>query len=358
MAAEFIATSAVEVDPDTDINSADNTLIVYDASDKNMDTSTISEVDLKEEEDSVFVGSLPDPDPLMWNGYIYKMSRHIKQLRLRHVVVSLKHATLSTFTDDSKESVTEQIPLKNYRLDMLTDATILSEFRGEMKAGEEVVLVPSDVDSNHPTFYFCGSWGTEDAAENGKYVKAAVICAMSYKLAAQALKSQNYGQAKGDLMLMARHMFRLEETREKPLKQRLEAFEKWMSIALRLPYNTKSKMARKVQCNLLRCHAYYMMNTFGDKWNGLETIYEQILELDPDDEITLTYYGQWLVDGGHDIKKGLEYLRRASGTIVQLWDFNDENVKNKRFKEPLQAQIIMELYIAKRLNKGQEINVK
>jgi len=260
------------------------------------------------------------------------------------------------FTDDSQGQVTEQIALKHYRVDMLTDANILAECRGEVKAWDEFVLVPCNPNGNFPAFYFCGSHGVHNQAENGKYVKAAVICAMSWKLAATAIQQKNYGQAKQDLLLLARHMFRLEETRKTPLKQRLEAFEKWINIALRLPYNAKSKIAQKLQCTLLRCHAYYMMNTFGDKWNGLETIYEKILDIDPDDEVTLTYYGQWLVEGGHDIKKGLEFLKRASGTIVRLWDFDDENIKNKRFKEPLQAQIIMELYIAKRLNKGQNVS--
>lgn len=140
------------------------------------------------------------------------------------------------------------------------------------------------------------------------------------------------------------------------MKERLVAFEKWMNLALRLPYNPKSKMALKLQCDLLRCHAYYTMNTFGDKWPGLETIFEKVLEIDPEDEITLTYYGKWLVEGGNDIKKGLNLLKQASGTIVQLWDFEDPNILNKRFKEPLQAQLIMEQYIAKRLNKGQEVS--
>jgi len=348
----------VEVDPVTDINSADNALIIFDDDVQNMDKADDhTEIDLKADDgDAPLIGDLPAPDPAMWSGYIYKMSRHVKQLRLRHVVVSLKHATLSTFTDDSQGQVTEQIPLKHYRVDMLTDANILAECRGEVKAWDEFVLVPSNPNGNHPTFYFCGSYTANDDAENGKYVKAAVICAMAYKLAQTAIKQENYAQAKEDLLLMARHMFRLEETRERTMKQRLEVFEKWMNIALRLPWNPKSKMAQRLQCTLLRCHAYYMMNTFGDKWLGLETIYEKILEIDPDDEITLTYYGQWLVEGGHGIKKGLEYLKRASGGIVALWDFEDENIKNKRFKEPLQAQTIMELYIAKRLNKGQNVS--
>jgi len=362
MAAEYIASTPVEVADDTDLILSDNKLINPEE-DSNVEIvykstmdQTVTDVDLKEE-DVAELGRLPDPDPLLWSGYIFKQSRHIKQLRLRHVVVSLKHSTLSTFTDDSKESVTEQIPLKHYTMDKLTDSVILAELRGEIKAWDEFVLVPTveAVDANRPTFYFCSSWGTEDPAENGRFVKAAVICAMSYKLAANAVRAKNYLLAKDDLCLFARHLFRLEETRGKPLKQRLEAFEKWMGIAVKLPFNPKSKMAVKTQCKLLRCHAYYMMNTFGDKWLGLQTVYEQILELEPDCEITMTYYGQWLVEGAHGIKKGLELLKRASGTIVQLWDFEDENIKNKRFKEPLQAQLIMEQYIAQRLNKGMNV---
>ena len=213
MAAEFVASSAIEVDADTDLNEADNTLIVYDAyapaqnMDKPNDDKT--DVDLKED-DAPLIGKLPDPDPIMWSGYIYKMSRHVKQLRLRHVVVSLKHATLSTYTDadDSNANATEQIALKHYRVDMLTDANILAELRGEIKAWDQFVLVPANANGNHPIFYFCASWGTEDGAENGKYVKAAVICAMTYRLASMALKEKNYSQAKEDLLLLARHQRR------------------------------------------------------------------------------------------------------------------------------------------------------
>ena len=236
------------------------------------------------------IDPLPVPSPFI--GYIYKRSRYIQTFRMRYIEISLKHAKLSTYTNKSKVQCTESVNLKFYDIAKVTDTATIAALKGDLKTWDEFALVPHKPDA-HPTFLFVSScFGCWDSAEKGKFVKNAVLCAMSYRLARSAVIDENYKEAKQHLLLFARNKWTLDRAQKAhSLKQRLTEFEKWIGAALALPFDTAKASEAEQQCAVLRCWAYFVMNVFGDRCARLGRIYERILKINASDGVTLTFYG-------------------------------------------------------------------
>ena len=185
--------------------------------------------------------------------------------------------------------------------------------------------------------------------------KNAVICAMSYRLTRLAVKWRRWREAKQHLLVFARNKWTLKKAEKgHSLVQRLAEFERWIQFALKLPVDGEDELEVKQQCALLKCYGYYMMNVHGDRHDALEGVYKEILAMDHEDGVPLTFYAKWLLythyEGDH-AQKALEYLEKAvainNGSDVFLHDPMDENIKNKRFKNPLNAECILKEWLTK-----------
>lgn len=292
---------------------------------------------------------LPIPEP--FEGYIYKRSRYIRSWRKRFCVISLKHCRLSTYPNQSKIRCTETIKLKQYDLYKVYDIKTINKLKGDLKAWDEFVLVPLDSTIDW-TFLFCGSCtGCWDDTPNSKYMKNAVICAMSYREARLAINNKQWRIAKQYLLIFACNKWTMHKSKSKTLKDRFFEYEKWIKFALKLPFDMDDGQGIEQQCKLLRNYAFYMMNVYGDRYEKLEKIYKTIIEIDPNDGITLTYYGKWLLYGPYQIKKAEQCLRKAieinNGSAVFLNHPNDQNIKSIRFGEAIYAKDVLKQCLIK-----------
>ena len=183
-------------------------------------------------------------------------------------------------------------------------------------------------------------------------MKSAVICAMCYRMARLAIKHKEWMKAKQSLMIFACNKWTIHRTKSNKLTDRFIEYEKWMKLALKLPFAMDDGREIEQQTKLLRCYAFYIMNVYGDRYHKLETVYQQCLQIDPNDGVTLTYYGKWLLDRPFTLNKAEQCLRKAveinSGSAVFLnYTINDNNVKNIRFSKPQHAEILLQQCLIK-----------
>ena len=319
---------------------------LFDIDAQNEMKESLYDIDLSND----FKIDLPIPEP--FEGWIYKRSRYIKTWRKRFCVISLKHGRLSTYPNKQKVRCTESLQLKQYDIDKVYDVATINKLKGDLKAWNEFVLVPLDPTIDF-TFLFCGSCtGCWDDTPNAKYMKNAVLCAMSYRMARLAINHKQWMKAKQYLLIFACNKWTLYRTKSDTLKDRFIEFEKWMKLGLKLPFAMDDGREIEQQTKLLRCYAFYMMNVFGDRYDKLENIYKQCLEIDPNDGISLTYYGKWLLNGPFTMNKAEKCLRKAidinNGSAVFLNHvINDNNIKNIRFSKPIHADELLQQCLVK-----------
>eukprot|EP01084_Bolivina_argentea_P111140 198391_1 len=296
------------------------------------------------------------PIPLPFEGWIYKQSRFFKTFRKRFCTVSLKHAILCTYPTENKLRCTEMIRLKNYNLNkgVLNDKNIVDKLNSaNIKLWDKFALIPFN--KIYPTFLFCGSCANVNCYEqskNGKYIKNAVICAMSYRLARLAIKQKEWIKAKYNLWLFACNIWSMEKAKNSSINDRFIKYEKWIQIALNLPFDLNDKKQVEQQCMILRSYAFYMMNVYGDRCDKLGNIYKEIIDINANDGIVLTYYGKWLFYGSHtdtDVLKAEACLRKAmninNGYGVFLNHVIDDNIKSIRFGKEIYADKVLKEYL-------------
>ena len=233
----------------------------------------------------------------------------------------------------------------------MSDKQVIDGLKGDVKVWKEFVLVPHNT-KLHWTFFFCGSCtGYWDDTENAKYIKYAVLCAMSYRIANCAIYNKEWIKAKYHLWRYACNYWTLQKSTNKTLAERFEGYEKWIQIALKLPFDKYDEKHIDLQCKLLRSYAFYMMNVYGDKYKKLGDIYETIMAINQYDPITLTYYGLFLYKinlfKNHNFDQAINHLKKATAfthqTAVFLNDTTDDNIKSVRFGEPIYAENLLKM---------------